>query len=447
MDGSPAQDGDPPGQGQDPGWLRESRGPLIVLAALVGLLILFGMWLFLRSPADVRDDSAGFVAREKPGKTVEKSESKTVKWPLYGFDRARTRNLQGTGVRPPFKPIWKYEDGTLLEFPPVYAEGRLWLVNNDGRLTSLDPDTGKVLWQRRIGRLNASSPAYSRGFLYIVNLKPGQVMKVRAKTGKTVWRKRLPGRSESSPVVRGRTVYFGCENGQLFALDTRNGRTKWATFLGGAIKAAPALSRGYLYVGDYGGKMNAIDARNGKLVWQSDSLGSGFGSGGAFYSTPAVAFGRVYSGNNDGRVYSYDTRDGRLAWSRSTGGYAYSGPAVTSTKRTPPTVFIGSFDSTIYAFNAKTGDTRWSKPLGGQVIGSLTVLGEVVYVAEFTNTTTFGFDVKTGSKVFRYKTGTYTPVISDGQRIYLTGYSSVHGLEPYEPKRKGKKKKRRRAKG
>jgi outer membrane protein assembly factor BamB len=116
---------------------------------------------------------------------------------------------------------------------------------------------------------------------------------------------------------------------------------------------------------------------------------------------------------------------------------------VTASKRTPPTIFIGSFDSNIYALNAKTGGVRWSKPVGGQVIGSLTVIGEIVYIAEFTNTTTFGFDVKSGRKVFRYKTGTYSPVISDGRRIYLTGYSSLQALEPIRPRVRGDSRGRR----
>ena len=74
------------------------------------------------------------------------------------------------------------------------------------------------------------------------------------------------------------------------------------------------------------------------------------------------------------------------------------------------------------------------------MIGSATVLGEIVYIAEFTNTTTLGYDVKTGKQVFRYKTGTYTPVISDGRRIYLTGYSSLNAFEPIRKKaRPGKR--------
>ncbi len=154
-----------------------------------------------------------------------------------------------------------------------------------------------------------------------------------------------------------------------------------------------------------------------------------------FYSTPAVAFGRVYAGNNDGRVYSFDTGDGELAWSYSTGGYAYSGPTVANTRHSPPTVFIGSFDGNVYALDAKDGSLRWSRSAGGQVIGSLSAVGDIVYAAEFTNKTTSGFMMRSGRRVFRYPYGTYTPVISDGRRIYLTGYSSITALQPLKPGR------------
>ena len=253
---------------------------------------------------------------------------KTVSWPLYGYDRARTRYLPAKGVKPPFRKLWRYKEHPLLEFPPVLAGGRLFLVNNSGFAVALDADTGRQLWKRRIGTLNASSPAYSRHRLYIVNLVPGHIVKLDAKTGKVIWRHSLPGRAESSPLVIGRSVYFGDEDGELYSLSTRNGNIRWTTQLAGAVKSAPAYYGGTLYVGDYGGDMNAVDARTGKLKWQSGSLGPGFGGTGEFYSTPAVAFGRVYAGNNDSRVYSFDISDGELAWSYSTGGYVYSGPAV-----------------------------------------------------------------------------------------------------------------------
>jgi hypothetical protein len=54
------------------------------------------------------------------------------------------------------------------------------LVNNNAFAYALDADTGKVLWERRIGRLNASSPAYYKHRLYIVNLEPGHLVKLDA---------------------------------------------------------------------------------------------------------------------------------------------------------------------------------------------------------------------------------------------------------------------------
>jgi hypothetical protein len=43
--------------------------------------------------------------------------------------------------------------------------------------------------------------------------------------------------------------------------------------------------------------------------------------------------------------------------------------------------------------------------------------------------------MRSGRKVFTYPRGTYTPVISDGRRLYLTGYSSITALQPYKYKR------------
>jgi outer membrane protein assembly factor BamB len=416
----------------------------LIVGAVAWAVAIVVAYELLKRPPDVHNAAVPFKP-EKP----KKPQRKTVNWPLFGLDPARTRYLPARGIKPPFRRLWRYTEHPLLEFPPIYVGGKLYAVNNSGTAFALDADTGKVLWERRIGRLNASSPAYSRHRLYIVNLVPGHIVKLDAKTGKIIWKKLLPGRAESSPVVIGRTVYFGCENGDLYALSTISGNVRWATALGGPVKSAPAYYGGTLYVGDYGGDMNAVDAKTGAIKWQTGSLGQGFGTSGEFYSTPAVAFGRVYAGNNDDRVYSFDLRNGTLAWTYSTGGYAYSGPTVANTPHSPPTVYIGSFDGNVYALDARDGSVRWSRSAGGQVVGSLSAVGNIVYVAEFTNKATNGYMMRSGRKVFHYPKGTYTPVISDGRRIYLTGYSSITALEPFKPKpkrAKGRRSKPKRAK-
>jgi outer membrane protein assembly factor BamB len=404
---------------------------LVVAAAVVG-------YETLKRPADVHNEAA--IRHFKPEKPKEAPQPqpgpggrpRTVNWPMYGLNPQRTRYLPARGVKPPFRKVWRYTERPLLEFPPIYVGGVLYAVNNSGFAFALNARTGAPIWERRIGRLNASSPTYYRHRLYIVNLVPGHIVKLNPKNGKVIWKKRLPDRAESSPVVVDRSIYFGCEDGKLYSVSTVNGNVRWATQLSGPVKAAPAYYGGRLYVGDYGGSMNAVDAKTGNLIWSTGSLGTGI-SGGEFYSTPAVAFGRVYAGNNDDRVYSFDISNGELAWTYSTGGYAYSAPTVASTKHSPPTVYIGSFDGNIYALNAKNGEVRWSRSAGGQVVGSLSAVGEIVYVAEFSNQTTTGYMMRSGRKVFTYPKGTYTPIISDGQDLYLVGYSSITKLAPIHP--------------
>jgi outer membrane protein assembly factor BamB len=408
------------------------------LAAAIGaVVVVIGVGAYityeaLKRPGDI---SRGNEVPFKP--EHRKKVVKTTNWPMFGYDRARTRWFPTTRVKPPFERLWKYGDRPLIEFPPIFVNGRLYFVNNNGQAFALDADTGKVIWERPVADLNASSPTYARGRLYIATLVPGKILALDAKTGKTIWNRSLPGRSESSPVVVGHKVIFGCENGQLFAVSARNGKTKWTADLAGAVKAAPAYRDGTIYVGDYGGEMSAVKASNGEIKWMASSQGLSFSRTGAFYSTPAVAFGRVYAGNNDGRIYSFDAETGELAWTQSTGGYVYAGPSVADTPSTPPTVYIGSFDGNLYALDAKTGAARWTQSTGGSIIGSSAVIGNVVYVATFQGTSTYGYKLKNGKQVFSFHTGAYHSVISDGRRLYLTGYSSINALQP---KKKGQEK-------
>jgi outer membrane protein assembly factor BamB len=403
---------------------------LIVLAVIAGAAaIAYGQ---LKRPADVSNSSVPF--EEPVVKKPPKPKDTTVDWPTFRYDRQRTGYLPVNGIKPPFKRLWKYGNTPLLEFPPSIVDGTMYFIDNDGFAHALDTQTGKSKWSRRVADLNAATPTYSQGRLYVANLEPGQVMSLNAKNGKTVWKKSLPCRTESSPAIVGDRMYFGCENGVLYALKKSNGKEVWQTSVAGAIKGAPGYDNGTLYVGDYGGAMTAVRASNGEVRWQTQALGPGLGQPGAFYSTPAVAFGRVYAGNNDSRVYSFDADTGELAWTFSTGGYVYSGPTVAKVPGTPPTVYIGSFDGNAYALDARTGEARWTFDMGGRVIGSLSVIGRTVYAATFDDTNTYGISAKTGKKTFSYHTGAYMPALSDGKDLYLVGYSSIHALQPITKK-------------
>ena len=387
-------------------------------------------YLVTKRPADVSNARSPFH-EQKP------QSSKTVDWPLYGHDTARTRYLPAKDLDPPFHSSeWSFQAGKLLEFQPIVVRDRIYFMDKDGTFYALSTDKGKVQWKRKIGSLNASSPAYADGRLFAVNLEPQQALALEPhKHGsKVLWRHPLPGRSESSPLVHAGKVIFGCESGDIFALDEKSGKTKWTVHTGGAVKGALAFDDGTVFADNYAGEIYAIDAGNGHVKWTAHTQGGGFLRGGGVYSTPAVAWGRVYLGGLDGRVYSFVEKTGELAWSQSTGAEVYPSPAVAETPHSPPTVYVGSEDKNFYALDAKTGEIRWQHPVGGIVLGSSSVVGETVYVSVIgPNIGTFGYNVRRGKKVFSNDQGEYNPVISDGKKIYLTGASTIRAFVPKPP--------------
>ena len=407
-------------------------------------------YLVLKRDADVRCPPPCELEIEKKPQPARDQRVRTVNWPVYGYDDQRTRYLPTKRVRPPYDASeWSFNAGKLLEFSPIVVDGFLYFQDKNSLFYSLDAETGKVRWEKDVGELAAASPAYSDGRLFAVTLEPGNAVALRARDGKLLWERPLPGRSETSPVIFGDKVIVGSESGDVFALDAGTGKVEWQVSTAGNVKGGLALDEGILYGANYAGEVFAIRASSGEFVWRSSTQGGSFSRGGPVYSTPAVAFGRVYLGSIDGRVYSFDADNGELAWSHSTGDWVYPGPAVADTKRSGPTVYIGSKDQNFYALDAETGEVRWQKDLGGIVLGAASVLGEVVYVGVIgPNIGSFGFDVKTGRQVFESELGEYNPVISDGERLYLTGASGIRAFEhetKAERKRDAASRRRRRA--
>jgi outer membrane protein assembly factor BamB len=450
---------------------RKRRWRRIVLVLGLAMVLLVGAaaaFVVIRQPGDVSNPDVEFRAEpsqtpetelepDAPGKKKTDPVDRFI-WAQYGYTRDRRRYLPlKDPPRPPFREIWQYQGRVLLEFPPVIGGKRLYLLNDNGVLYSLDKHTGRVRWRRKLGALAAASPAYANGKVYVVLLQrslqgagagSGRVVALDGKKGRVLWSSKLASRSESSPLVADGRVYFGSENGTVYAMDADNGAVRWRFRAEGAVKGGVALADGKLYFGDYGGRAYAIRQSNGGSVWRSSTSGTRFGFGaGNFYSTPAVAFGRVYMGNTDGRVYSFAASSGKLAWSKSTGGYVYASPAVAQVPGGRPLVYIGSYSGSFYALDARSGDVRWSRGGNGKISGGATVIGDIVYYADLGNRRTIGLDARNGRKVFEHERGSYNPVVSDGETIYLTGYHALYGLRPLtaDDKRRARAAERQRA--
>jgi outer membrane protein assembly factor BamB len=425
-------------------WLRWVLIVGVVLLVLAGGAVAF---VLLHKPGNVSHPNLSFTTSTTSSTSTTARKRKVVNtflWPRYGFDAARTRVFDGPHVpEPPFRVGWRFQDYALLEFPPVIYHNTLFFVDDNGSAKALDKRTGHKLWEKKIGTLAAASPGVGARehlvFFPLLSTNPnagqhpgnGRFAALSMRNGHVVWSHPIGPGTESSPLVYGRTVYFGDQGGTVRALRARDGHTLWSYHAAGAVKGGISYADGILYFGDYAGRAYALSAKTGRQIWAVSTNGAKFGFGsGEFYSSPAVAFGRVYMGNTDGRVYSFAAKTGQLAWATGTGAYVYSSPAVENTPRLGPTVYLGSYDGNFYAFDARSGAIRWTHNAGGKISGSPTIVGNVVYFSDLGTKSTAGLDVRTGRQVFSFPDGAFNPVISDYGAIYMAGYTQLYQLLP-----------------
>lgn len=408
------------------GWTAVAAGTLVAVAVAVGAIVLLSS-----RPGNVSDPDVEFVATAPPQPPAPEP-GRGFSWPLYGYDKARTRYLPlEQPLRPKFGRVWRRGGSILLEFPPVICGEGMYLLRNSGSVYALRREDGYVRWTKRLGILAASSPACGGGSVYVSILQRnrqsgrGRIVALRAKTGTVRWTRELPSRTESSPLLHRGRLYVGSEDGRVYALDARSGATRWIYRAGGAVKGAIAMDGGKLYFGDYAGDVTALRRATGRRVWRSSTGGSGLlGAGeGNLYSTAAVAYGRVYIGSTNGFVYSFSSRTGRLAWRHRTRDYVYSSPAVGPARG--GTVYVGSYDGTFYALNARTGKVRWSRNSGGRISGGPVILGDVVLYANLGRRSLAMVRADNGHLLWSRPNGGFDPGVSDGRHLYLMGYSMI----------------------
>jgi outer membrane protein assembly factor BamB len=408
-------------------------GGIVVLAG-AAIAVYFAV---VKAPGNVSHPDVEFTA-PKATKAAPRKRDTGIDWPLYGYDLGRTRYLPDADLRPPFRRSWTVAGSKLIEFQPVLVSGRLFWQKNNGELYSVSALSGHVRWRRRVGGLSASAPAVGGGKVFVVGNPDAsggiagagraRVAALDTRSGRVRWAKRLASASESSPLAHAGRVYLGSQDGTVYALDARTGRIEWRYRARGPVKTGLAWSRGRVYFGDYAGQVTCLRASDGHLIWRSSTSGRSFGRAGNFYGTPAVAFGRVYAGNTDGRVYSFAASSGKLAWARSTGGYVYAAPAVADVPGMRPAVFIGSYSGRFFALDARSGKVLWTHHAGGTISGAASVIGRFVYYSTLSRRRTYALDAHTGRVVWSLGRGAFNPAISDGKRLYITGYSTVYGF-------------------
>lgn len=224
------------------------------------------------------------------------------------------------------KPLWRLdltpelEDSGALGGGLGLSGGRLFATTGYGEIFALEPASGAVVWKRELGTPIRVAPAVAEGRVFVISYD-NRMTALAADDGRELWTHE--GIAEDAGLiggamaaVEGGIVVVPYSSGQLFGLRVENGRVVWqdqlvriARFTPLAtlseIRGSPVIDRGLVYAISHSGRMVAIDLRSGDRVWERDIEG---------VETPWVAGDFIFMVTTQAEVICLSRRDGRIRW-------------------------------------------------------------------------------------------------------------------------------------
>lgn len=289
------------------------------------------------------------------------------------------------------KRIGWVDIGEAIEGSPV-IEGSIVYVaisNSNESLIAFDLTTGKPLWKRVHGDIEASL-LLLQGKLYFGNTN-GTFLCVSCESGNKVWQFDLPDNKRlkgirSSAATDGKQIIFGSDDGNVYSLDATDGRKLWQFATGAPIKAAPSISGNVVTIGNTNGRLVCLDLLTGTLRW-SVSLQTGIYASAVYAGPDKVGTGgSVIVGTTGGKVVALHTSDGSALWETNVEGVVNSQAAVADN-----IVFVGTLTKMLFALNTGDGSIIWKQTLTGRVKSAPAIARGRLFVAtDDRNVTAFG---------------------------------------------------------
>lgn len=147
------------------------------------------------------------------------SFSDELVWASAGYPKRNLLCIRGDGSGDVTKThvVWKKENNTAYVPSLLVSEGLLYMVEDEGRATCFEAQTGQVVWQDRLRGNFSSSPVLAGGHIYVVNeagvmyvLKPGRTFELAAQND-------LANGGFATPAICGSLIYLRTLN-HLFCL-------------------------------------------------------------------------------------------------------------------------------------------------------------------------------------------------------------------------------------
>lgn len=215
--------------------------------------------------------------------------------------------------------LWRTRVPSEVLAKPIIHNDTVVIRTIDGKILSLNINTGKIRWQyqRAIPDLTlrgSSEPVIARDKIF-VGLADGRLIAVSPEDGDVIWDVALSvpsGRSEVQRLVDidgdaqiyGRVLYAASFQGRVAAIDVERGQFLWARDF--STHTGVVVDDKVLYSSDEKGNVWALDRLNGATIWKQDKL--------AFrnLTRPTIIGDYLAVGDFEGYVHLMSRYDGRF---------------------------------------------------------------------------------------------------------------------------------------
>jgi outer membrane protein assembly factor BamB len=262
--------------------------------------------------------------------------------------------------------------GRYITAPPVAADGKVFVMDADGRVVAMDARSGRELWRtatnpgdNKRDKLGfGGGVAYADGKIYAAS-GYRVVMQIDANTGAVGWRTRTSEALHGAPTVSGGRVYVVALDNSLLTFNTADGQPSWTyqalSEPARILRASTPAVAGDTVVAAFGsGELVALRAANGNDLWNEAlsraSRTSALSEIRDISGRPVVYQGDVFAVSHSGVFAATDLRTGQARWSLPVVGITTPWPS-------GDVVYVVSKAGEVICASRESGQIYWIRDL------------------------------------------------------------------------------------
>ena len=254
------------------------------------------------------------------------------------------------------KRIWRIDSGFTISAGVGASPGLVLVGGMKGEVAAYDED-GKLRWETKVSSEVLSVPQFAEGIV-VVRTGDGRITGLDAADGKQLWvyERAIPAltiRNQANVVISRSMVLAGYAGGKLVAIGLGNGSVIWEALVAqprgnteleriSDISSEPVVDGDQVCAVAFQGKLACFSLQTGNLLWSRDH---------------SSHKGMTLSGNN---LYLTDDTGAVLALDKTSGSSVWKNDQLARRKTTAPyawgnNLVVGDFESYLHVLNLSDG--------------------------------------------------------------------------------------------